>query len=58
MSTTETARLVAQLRTLLTLTNTEIQIATARQAQARIDAVRDEDGSCDDTRDEHHRCAA
>lgn len=34
--------LVAQLRTLLLLTNTEIGIATLRQAQARTDAVRDE----------------
>ena len=42
MATTTTTRLVAQLRTMLTLTNTEIQIASARQAQARTEAVRDE----------------
>ncbi len=42
MSNTETTMMVAQLRTLLTLTNTEIQIGTARQAQARTEAVRDE----------------
>lgn len=42
MPNIETARLAAQLRTLLTLTNTEIQIATARQSQAGTEAVRDE----------------
>ncbi|GAB2922126.1 hypothetical protein GCM10027047_19310 [Rhodococcus aerolatus] len=42
MATTTTTQVVAQLRTMLTLTNTEIQIAQARQAQARTGAVRDE----------------
>jgi hypothetical protein len=42
MDTTMTTQLTAQLRTLLLLTNTEVQIATARQAQARTDAVRRE----------------
>lgn len=35
-----TTQITAQLRTLLLLTNTEAQIATARQAQARTDGVR------------------
>src|ERR687893_143700 len=38
---TET-RLLAQLRTVLDLTNTEIQVAETRVAQARTDAVRRE----------------
>ena len=37
-----TTQITAQLRTLLLLTNTEVQIATARQTQARTDAVRRE----------------
>ncbi|MCF3939620.1 ferritin-like domain-containing protein [Gordonia tangerina] len=36
------AAIAQQLRTILTLTNAEIQIAEIRQAQARTDAVRDE----------------
>lgn len=42
MNPATTTQMTAQLRTLLLLTNTEIQIATARQAQARTDAVRRE----------------
>lgn len=42
MDTTMTNQITAELRTLLLLTNTEVQIATARQAQARTDAVRRE----------------
>jgi hypothetical protein len=38
----DTATLLAQLRTLLDLTNTEIQVAETRIAQARTDAVRTE----------------
>ncbi|MFM1722405.1 ferritin-like domain-containing protein [Rhodococcus sp. PAM 2766] len=36
---TDTSTLIAQLRTLLALTNTEIQVADARRAQARTEAV-------------------
>ena len=39
MSTAETTTLLAQLRTVLDLTNTEIQIAETRVAQARTEAV-------------------
>lgn len=42
MTAPDTTRLLAQLRTLLDLTNTEIQIAETRVAQARTDAVRRE----------------
>ena len=42
MTTPDTTRLLAQLRTLLDLTNTEIQIAETRVVQARTDAVRRE----------------
>jgi hypothetical protein len=42
MTTPETTKLVAQLRTVLDLTNTEIQVAETRVAQARTDAVRTE----------------
>lgn len=42
MTITDTATLLAQLRTLLDLTNTEIQVAETRVAQARTDAVRTE----------------
>ena len=42
MTTPDTTRLLAQLRTLLDLTNTEIQIAETRVTQARTDAVRRE----------------
>ena len=42
MSNQDTSKLVTQLRTLLQLTQTEAQIAQARQAQARTDAVRRE----------------
>ena len=42
MTAPETTRLLAQLRTLLDLTNTEIQIAETRIAQARTEAVRRE----------------
>ncbi|QLL08759.1 ferritin-like domain-containing protein [Mycobacterium vicinigordonae] len=42
MTATDTTRLLAQLRTLLDLTNTEIQIAETRVAQARTEAVRRE----------------
>src|SRR5436309_11176242 len=42
MTATDTTKLLAQLRTLLDLTNTEIQIAETRVAQARTDAVRRE----------------
>jgi hypothetical protein len=38
----DTTRLLAQLRTLLDLTNTEIQVAETRVAQARTQAVREE----------------
>ena len=37
-----TATLIAQLRTVLDLTHTEIQVAETRIAQARTDAVRRE----------------
>ncbi|KIQ19256.1 hypothetical protein [Rhodococcus sp. MEB064] len=39
---TDRATLVAQLRALLALTNTEVQVAETRVAQARTEAVRDE----------------
>src|SRR5881227_2060002 len=39
---TETQTLLAQLRTVLDLTNTEIQVAETRVAQARTEAVRRE----------------
>ncbi|WP_067562993.1 hypothetical protein [Nocardia acidivorans] len=42
MSTRDTATLQAQLRTVLDLTNTEIQVAETRIAQARTEAVREE----------------
>ncbi|WP_227982634.1 ferritin-like domain-containing protein [Nocardia spumae] len=42
MSTPETSTLLAQLRAVLTLTNTEIQVAETRIAQARTEAVRRE----------------
>lgn len=42
MSTTDTTKLLAQLRAVLDLTNTEIQVAETRVAQARTDAVRKE----------------
>jgi hypothetical protein len=42
MTATDTTRLLAQLRTLLDLTNTEIQVAETRIAQARTEAVRRE----------------
>lgn len=42
MSTLDTSTLLAQLRALLTLTNTEIQVAETRIAQARTEAVRRE----------------
>lgn len=42
MTTAETTTLLAQLRTLLDLTSTEIQVAETRVAQARTDAVRRE----------------
>ncbi|WP_236567187.1 ferritin-like domain-containing protein [Nocardia sp. CY41] len=42
MSTREITTLLAQLRAVLALTNTEIQIADTRIAQARTDAVRQE----------------
>lgn len=42
MSTTDTTKLLAQLRAVLDLTNTEIQVAETRIAQARTDAVRKE----------------
>src|SRR6476620_4693143 len=42
MATPDTSTLLAQLRTVLDLTNTEIQIAETRVAQARTDAVRKE----------------
>lgn len=42
MTSPDTTRLLAQLRTLLDLTNTEIQIAETRTVQARTDAVRRE----------------
>jgi hypothetical protein len=42
MSTPENTTLIAQLRTLLDLTNTEIQVAETRVAQARTEAVRRE----------------
>jgi len=42
MTTPDTSTLLAQLRTVLDLTNTEIQIAETRVAQARTDAVRKE----------------
>ncbi len=42
MTKADTSALLAQLRTVLDLTNTEIQIAETRVAQARTDAVRRE----------------
>lgn len=42
MTTSDTATLLAQLRTVLDLTNTEIQVAETRIAQARTEAVRRE----------------
>ncbi len=42
MSDHDTSKMIVQLRALLQLTNTETQIAEARQAQARTDAVRRE----------------
>ncbi|GAY18824.1 hypothetical protein [Mycobacterium sp. shizuoka-1] len=42
MTTQDTTTLLAQLRAILDLTNTEIQIAETRVAQARTDAVRTE----------------
>ncbi len=42
MSTRETTTLLAQLRAVLALTNTEIQVADTRIAQARTEAVRQE----------------
>ncbi|MCV7243690.1 ferritin-like domain-containing protein [Mycobacterium mantenii] len=42
MTAPDTSRLLAQLRTLLDLTNTEIQIAETRVVQARTEAVRRE----------------
>ncbi|MGE5697903.1 MAG: ferritin-like domain-containing protein [Candidatus Sericytochromatia bacterium] len=42
MTTPDTTRLLAQLRAILDLTNTEIQIAETRVAQARTEAVRRE----------------
>ena len=42
MSTSDTATLLTQLRTILDLTNTEIQVAETRVAQARTEAVRRE----------------
>ena len=42
MTTSHTSSLLAQLRTVLDLTNTEIQVAETRVAQARTDAVRRE----------------
>ncbi len=42
MTITDTTRLLAQLRALLDLTNTEIQVAETRVAQARTEAVRRE----------------
>jgi hypothetical protein len=42
MAKADTSKLIAQLRALLELTNTEIQIAETRVAQARTDAVQRE----------------
>ena len=42
MTTADTTTLIAQLRTVLDLTHTEIQVAETRVAQARTDAVRRE----------------
>jgi hypothetical protein len=42
VTTPDTTRLLAQLRTLLDLTNTEIQVAETRVTQARTEAVRRE----------------
>lgn len=42
MTAPDTSRLLAQLRTLLDLTSTEIQVAETRVAQARTEAVRRE----------------
>lgn len=42
MTTSDTSRVMAQLRALLDLTNTEIQVAETRLAQARTEAVRRE----------------
>ena len=42
MTASDTSTLLAQLRTVLDLTNTEIQVAETRVAQARTEAVRRE----------------
>ena len=42
MTTTDTTTLLAQLRAILDLTNTEIQVAETRVAQARTEAVQRE----------------
>lgn len=42
MTKSDTATLLTQLRALLDLTNTEIQVAETRIAQARTEAVRRE----------------
>ena len=42
LSSTDTTKLLAQLRAVLDLTNTEIQVAETRIAQARTEAVRTE----------------
>ena len=42
MNTNDTSTVLAQLRTVLDLTNTEIQVAETRVSQARTDAVRRE----------------
>ena len=42
MTKTDTTKLLAQLRAILDLTNTEIQVAETRVAQARTEAVRRE----------------
>src|SRR6478752_3874836 len=42
MNSNDTSTVLAQLRTVLDLTNTEIQVAETRVAQARTDAVRRE----------------
>ena len=42
MTINDTSTVLAQLRTVLDLTNTEIQVAETRVSQARTDAVRRE----------------
>ena len=42
MNTSDASTVLAQLRTVLDLTNTEIQVAETRVSQARTDAVRRE----------------